>query len=299
MAIKAPKIMLDPGHDKAKYNQGAVSEYWEGARMWRLYQILRPMLEARGFVVGGTKTKCDQAIEVSARGRMARGYDVLISLHSNACDDPSVNRPDGIYMVDDNCGKIDDVSKELAKLLSDTVAGVMGTARAVTYSRKSGRDRDGDGKVNDDYYGVLFGAHQVGVPAVILENSFHTNRKAAEWLLKDSNLEKLATALADALAEYYGTAGAAGATPSPAPTNTTTKEGFTVKMQTIKKGAEGAQVRTLQALLIGYGYDCGKHGADGDFGSQTDSALRKYQEATGLTVDGIAGPKTWAKLLGQ
>ena len=83
-----------------------------------------------------------------------------------------------------------------------------------------------------------------------------------------------------------------------APTTTTQKEGFKVNMKELKKGCAGKQVKTLQALLIGYGYSCGKSGADGEFGSGTDSALRKYQKANGLTVDGVAGPKTWAKLLG-
>ena len=84
-----------------------------------------------------------------------------------------------------------------------------------------------------------------------------------------------------------------------APTTTTQKEeGFKVNMKELKKGCACKQVKTLQALLIGYGYSCGKYGADGDFGAATDSALRKYQKANGLTVDGVAGPKTWAKMLG-
>ena len=85
---------------------------------------------------------------------------------------------------------------------------------------------------------------------------------------------------------------------SAATTTTTTKEGFKVNMKTLRKGDKGAQVKALQALLIGYDYDCGRSGADGDFGGATDSALRKYQSRNGLTVDGVAGPKTWAKLLG-
>ncbi len=294
MATKAIKIMLDPGHDKAKYNQGAVPEYWEGAQMWRLYQFLRPALEARGFIVAGTKSKCDQAVTVTQRGAMARGYDVLISLHSNACGTASVDRPVGIYFVDDDCGPIDDESKDLAELLSATVARVMATSQAQQYSELSKRDRDHDGKTNDDYYGVLFAAHQAGVPAIILEHSFHTNPAAAAWLLDDDNLRRLAEAEADALAEYYGTT---GATPAPAPT--TTKEGYTVKMQTIKKGSKHAHVKVLQRLLIGSGYSCGSSGVDGSLGPATDAALRKYQKDNGLTVDGSCGPKTWAKLLAQ
>jgi peptidoglycan hydrolase-like protein with peptidoglycan-binding domain len=37
--------------------------------------------------------------------------------------------------------------------------------------------------------------------------------------------------------------------------------------------------------------------ADGEFGPVTDVALRAYQRAKGLMVDGVCGPKTWAALL--
>ena len=76
------------------------------------------------------------------------------------------------------------------------------------------------------------------------------------------------------------------------------EEVCTVKVSVLRKGDKGGNVKALQALLIGYGYDLGKWGADGDFGGATDSALRKYQSRNGLETDGIAGPKTWAKLLG-
>jgi peptidoglycan hydrolase-like protein with peptidoglycan-binding domain len=69
-------------------------------------------------------------------------------------------------------------------------------------------------------------------------------------------------------------------------------------MRYLKKGCKGKDVRALQTLLIGYGYSCGPDGADRDFGSNTDKALRAYQKDHGLSVDGICGPKTWAKLLG-
>lgn len=292
------KIMLDPGHNLGRYNSGAVPGYWEGERMWRLYQLLRPELEARGFVVGCTKQQCDQTVDVVTRGRMARGCVLLLSLHSNACGQESVDRPVGIYFVDDNCGEIDDISKELAVLLSNTVREVMGTKHpAEQYSYQSQYDRDGDGKKNDDYYGVLYGAHQVGVPAIILEHSFHTNRRAAQWLMNDDNLRKLAKAEADALAVCFGVTGSM-ATPA------TEKEGNKVEMKTLKPGSEGVQVTVLQALLSGYGYYKGT--VDGKFGPKTKTALGAYQAdhrdpKTGkqLTVDYSCGPATWRSLLAQ
>lgn len=38
---------------------------------------------------------------------------------------------------------------------------------------------------------------------------------------------------------------------------------------------------------------------DGNFGSQTDRAVREFQEANGLVVDGIVGVNTWGKLFGS
>lgn len=83
------------------------------------------------------------------------------------------------------------------------------------------------------------------------------------------------------------------------PTNTTTKkEVCKVEISQLQKGSKGNDVKALQTLLIGYGYSCGKYGADGDFGDGTLSAVRAYQKAKKLTVDGIVGAKTWKALLG-
>ena len=80
--------------------------------------------------------------------------------------------------------------------------------------------------------------------------------------------------------------------------NDEVKETVEVTVETLKKGSKGDNVKALQTLLIGYGYDCGKYGADGDFGSATNEAVRNYQKAKGLSVDGIVGKNTWNKLLG-
>lgn len=71
----------------------------------------------------------------------------------------------------------------------------------------------------------------------------------------------------------------------------------TVELPVLKKGAKRDEVKSLQAILIGFGYSCGSSGVDGSFGAATDKAVRAYQKAHGLTVDGSVGPKTWASLL--
>ena len=82
--------------------------------------------------------------------------------------------------------------------------------------------------------------------------------------------------------------------------NSTTVIGRTVnvKLNVLSKGCLGAQVKTLQRLLIASGYSVGSWGADGSFGSATDTAVRKFQKDKKLVVDGFVGEKTWGALLG-
>ncbi|ERK31081.1 peptidoglycan-binding domain-containing protein [Clostridium intestinale] len=63
-----------------------------------------------------------------------------------------------------------------------------------------------------------------------------------------------------------------------------------------KKGSTGQGVKEIQSILIGLGYDLGSWGADGDFGSKTDEAVRAFQRKQGITVDGIVGPETIGRL---
>ena len=69
-----------------------------------------------------------------------------------------------------------------------------------------------------------------------------------------------------------------------------------VSEPTLRKGAKNKYVKELQQLLMDRGYDLGKWGADGDFGAQTEKAVKQFQKDWGLTADGIVGPATWAKL---
>ena len=84
-----------------------------------------------------------------------------------------------------------------------------------------------------------------------------------------------------------------GAGPKPAP-----QVPVITGLPLLKKGSKGDTVRAMQLLLLGYGYDLGIYGADGDFGSDTDKAVKEFQREHDLEVDGEVGNLTWAKLLG-
>ena len=63
-----------------------------------------------------------------------------------------------------------------------------------------------------------------------------------------------------------------------------------------KKGSKGDGVRWVQWMLVKHGYDVGKTGIDGDFGSATDAAVKQFQKQNALEVDGEVGKLTRAAL---
>lgn len=186
------KVCLDAGH-YGNYNAGAVKGYYESVRMWKLTELLAQELTARGISV--IKTRSNQATDLAltSRGKKAKGCDLFLSMHSNATSVESVDYP--VAYV-----PLNGTGTAIGQKLADIVADVMGTVQ-------KGRTATRKGSGGADYYGVIRGAVAVGVPGVILEHSFHTNPKAAAWLMVDANLAKLAKAEADCIAEWLeGTA---------------------------------------------------------------------------------------------
>ena len=183
------KICIDAGH-YAKYNKSPVNaKYYESEMTWKLHEYLKKELESLGIKVITTRSDQTKDLGLTSRGNKASGCDLFLSIHSNACNTESEDFPLACCSVS---GKADAIGKKLA----DTVASVMGT-------KQNGRIWKRQGKFGD-HYGVLRVAAAVGVPGVLLEHSFHTNRKATEWLLVDSNLKKLAKAEAKTIASFYG-----------------------------------------------------------------------------------------------
>ena len=65
----------------------------------------------------------------------------------------------------------------------------------------------------------------------------------------------------------------------------------------LKRGMVGSDVKALQELLMQLGYALPKHGADAEFGSETEKALLAFQKKAGLEADGKYGDKTHAALM--
>lgn len=187
-----PKICLDAGHfAQYNYNDHVTPRYWESYMAWNLHLKLKADLEKYGFQVITTRPDRDVDLGLMARGQKAKGCDLFLSLHSNACNTESVDRAVVIYPVSN-------AKMDLAQQLAQTVTDAMGLHdKPQIYNMWNSAH-------NADYYGVIRGAASVGVAGLIIEHSFHTNNRAAAWLNQDANLAKLANAEAKTLATYFG-----------------------------------------------------------------------------------------------
>ena len=66
--------------------------------------------------------------------------------------------------------------------------------------------------------------------------------------------------------------------------------------RTLRRGDTGAAVRAMQAMLICRGFAVGPDGADGDFGRNTENAVRGFQNCAAIAVDGLCGRITASRL---
>lgn len=195
------KICLDAGHSR-KYNRSPVlPDYYESDAMWKLHLLQKRYLEETGFQVITTRPTQDTQMEVYNRGAVAKGCVLMLSNHSNACGDPTVDHPTAYRAYDDRNG-----ADGLALALAQRVDEVMGTNQK---GRTSYRQNSSGG----EYYGVLRGARAAGAQHyIIMEHSFHTNLAATKWLSNEKNLERLAAAECQVIAEFFGVQ-----VPEPAP----------------------------------------------------------------------------------
>lgn len=299
---RRPIVCLDAGHE-GKYNRSpAVTSYYESDMNWKLHNYLATELESYGIEVKKTRPSQDSLLGLRARGEASRGCDLFLSIHSNAVGsnvDESVDYVRVYHLYDDNGTNVDDQSKAIAKLLAPVIAGTMQVKQGWNLAtRKSTYDTNGDGVMNDNYYGVLNGARLVGTAGMILEHSFHTNTRSTLWLLEDANLRKLAKAEAKVLAEYFGMGKAAEAPAEKPVEKPKAAETCTVTLPMIRFGDKGETVKIMQALLDFHGYPCANGGADGTFGNGTKEALKYFQAEKDLDADAVCGHDTWSALLG-
>ena len=200
------KVCIDSGH-YGKYNRSPGNKnYYESEVMWKLHLMQKKYLEQLGIEVITTRSDLNTDLALHSRGMTSKGCDLFISNHSNAVGSAMNENVDYValyHLTDDTTTKVDDISKEIAHKLAPVIADTMGVKCGYkVLTREASYDRNKDGILNDNYYGVLHGARIANSPGVLIEHSFHTNSNAVNWLLNNENLERLAKVEAECIAAY-------------------------------------------------------------------------------------------------
>ena len=186
------KIMLDPGHGAgAFHNRGFKQipgfEFSNEGDCNYIYSLkLKKALENYGFIVGNTRFNRLDNPTLAQRGQKAKGYDLLISLHSNAAGGTAT----GTEIWDSTNPR--ECIKTLTDKLCVAISNAIGTNNRGTKYRKN--------KSGTNYYGIL--RNGMAKHNFIIEHAFHDNFIDCKKYV--DNLDKVAAATAKTLAEYYG-----------------------------------------------------------------------------------------------
>ena len=129
-------------------------------------------------------------------------------------------------------------------------------------------------------------------PATLMECGFMDSRVDCPQILSEEYADKIAKAF---VAVIVRKSGATKQTTNNASKSPETSVKFTnINIPILRRGSRGEAVRSLQVLLNANGADLA---VDGSFGSATDKALREFQEARDLDIDGSCGAETWSELI--
>ena len=118
-------------------------------------------------------------------------------------------------------------------------------------------------------------------------------QEAVRQFQKDNGLSADGIAGPLTQAKLYGTPSSSGGSGS---STDPTDPPAAVTYRTLRVGSSGEDVKALQQKLKDLGYYSGS--VTGNFGTVTQDAVKRFQKAYNLYVDGIAGPVTQAKLYG-
>ena len=280
--MAAPKVYLSPAMHRANpcvYPRPDGKQCYEALENNEYIDILEPILNRCGIETkrGYRRTPMngdngDDIMKQNVRESNAWGADVHYVSHTNGSADGKGNSRGCYpmyYTYSKNGKKLGEIMVKYRKQIYQRTVKLV--ARSDLYELK-----------------------KTNAVAFYEEHAFHDNMEDATWF--HTHMEEIAESAAKGLCEYFGIP---YVEPVPVPAPVEQDVVIPIQVRMLRRGMKGADVKTLQAALITYGFSCGTAGADGDFGNATDAALRKFQSKYRLVVDGIAGNATWSKLLGK
>lgn len=251
----APRIVISAGH--SKYVSGAngyIQEFEETSRVTeRVAEILEGMGALAGVFIDETSRTQNENLNAIVNYHNSKTRDWDVSIHFNS--NGNTSGPLGCEVL-----YVSSTGQTMADKLVDNICV------------ESGLNNRGPKKRTD-----LFFLNNTEMPAVLVEVCFVTSK--ADTDIYRSRFEDICHAIASTLTGQE----VEPVPPEPEPPEPPEPD---EGQPTIKKGSTGPAVSSLQKSL-------GCLIPDGDFGSITDTWVRAFQGASGLTADGIVGPMTW------
>ncbi len=201
------KICIDAGHG-VNANRGVCTGYYESNGNFALANLVSEELEKSGFIVIKTKTNLQEDPSLEARGNMAKGCQLFLSLHSDAASNQnvsyvtairSIKRPDSYTLGALLAGNIETLmKKDLPDISLSKYAGAIDGVWTRKYPSKA----------NTDYYSVIRNAAKYSEckDIFLLECGHHTNLATCNWLDSSSKRKELADVIVKTIKEYYNVA---------------------------------------------------------------------------------------------
>lgn len=250
------KILLDPGHGREKRGFLDVSGFLystEGEANFIFCQKFKKELEALGFEVGMTRTSFNDNPSIAARGAMGKGYDLLISSHTNAGGGTGVEVWDSTNPAESIRPLTDEICKTTSK--------VLGIPNRGTKYRKNNSGQN--------WYGIL----RLGQAKhnFIVEWCFHDRRTDVESYV--AKMDILAKEAAKTIGDYFNISKPVGINPGEA--KPVSKEDFIEMIYSHLRGRKTNifnSVTIAQAILeTGWGKSELARKANNYFGIKADA----------------------------
>lgn len=271
-----PKVYIGVGHGGS--DPGAVS----GSHKEKIYALdiataCTAELKRHGISVMQSRT-IDENESAAAKIKECNSYnpDIALDIHLN------VGGGDGFEVF---CSVSGGKGKNLAQKIEAAVKKNGQNSRGVKTKRRA------DGK---DYFGII---RQTNCPAVLVECAF-IDSSDVQIVDTLAERQKMGVAIARGILDYFGistkTQSTASVKKEPALVAVKLPE---ISRQTKNNAYTVKRIQTLVSMAGFRGVDGSGLAIDGDFGANTEHALRAFQTAKGTAVTGKADAATWRMLI--
>lgn len=206
-------IMLDPGHggkDGGAENTVNGVYYNENILMLKVANYAKEeLLQYPGVTVLMTRESTETYLTLSERVSKAtrNGAHAIISIHANSYSQSSVNGAEALVACGNYRPSVAAETQSLGtKILSQLQAiGLKNRGNKINFDNQGEHIAYYPDGSLQDYYGIVQRALRAGIPGIIIETAFISNKSdVTNHFSSNEKLEKLGKAIATGIAQHYG-----------------------------------------------------------------------------------------------